>query len=185
MRSPTRSRGSALHRPSRRRNPGGPPQTPRPGYGSRGFVEIRAAGKRSAVTMSTPTSTNGLAEDEGGEAISSTYRRQQRRPTPRAGPSPAKPTPPRPRTTPPNQPLPRGNNPPPPGAQVQGPDPHPTTVAYVSTADSLDTASRNVRPTAVSTALPLAQPAPLAAEPTTTPSCAGRRLNTRVRYQNN
>ncbi len=68
------------------------------------FIEIRAAGKRSVVTMFTPTSTNGLDEDEGGEAISSTYRRQQRRP------SPAKPTPSRPRIRPPNQALPRGNN---------------------------------------------------------------------------
>ncbi len=67
------------------------------------FVEIRAAGKRSAVTMSTPTSTNGLDEDEGEEAISSTYRRQQR------CPRPAKPTLPRPRIRPPNQALPRGN----------------------------------------------------------------------------
>ena len=65
--------------------------------------EIRAAGKRLAVTMSTPTSTNGLD-------ISSMYRHQQRRPTPRARPSPAKPMPPQPRTTPLNQVLPRGNN---------------------------------------------------------------------------
>ena len=146
------------------------------------FVEIRAAGKRSAVTMSTPTSTNGLAEDEGGEAISSTYRRQQRRPPHERDPTLLSPRPLDPAPRPPTKHYPeatptppRGT--PPPGAQVrlnQGPDPHPTTAAYVSTADSLDTASRNVRPTAISTALPLAQPAPPAAEPATTPSCAGR-----------
>ena len=125
--------------------------------------------------MSTPTSTNGLDGDEGGEAISSTYRRQQRCPIP------AKPTPPRPRIRPPNQALPRGNyHPTPRNSSTRGtgpprPDPHPTSAEYVSTVDSLDTASRNVQPTAVSTALPLAQPAPPAAEPTTMPSCAGTR----------
>ena len=46
------------------------------------FVEVRAAGKRSAVSMTTPTSTSAIDDGEGGEAISSAYRRQQRRPTP-------------------------------------------------------------------------------------------------------
>lgn len=46
------------------------------------FIEVRAAGKRSAVTITTPTSTNVIDDDEGGEAVMSGYRRQQRRPTP-------------------------------------------------------------------------------------------------------
>ena len=54
------------------------------------FVEVRAAGKRSAVSITMPTST--IDDDEVGEAISSAYRRQQRRPNPRPGPSPGKPT---------------------------------------------------------------------------------------------
>jgi hypothetical protein len=91
----------------------------------------------------------------------------------RAGPNPAKYVSPRP--TPHHSeaittPLRRT----PPGAQVclnQGPDPHPSTASYVSTADSVDTVSRNERPTAVSTALPSAQLAPPAADPTTMPSC--------------
>ncbi len=57
------------------------------------FVEVRAAGKRSAVSMTTPTSTSAVDDDEGGEAISSAYRRQQKRPTPRPGPGPGKTTP--------------------------------------------------------------------------------------------
>ena len=63
------------------------------------FVEVRAAGKRSAVSMNTPTSTSAIDDDEGGEAISSAYKRQQRRPTPRSGPGKSTPT--RPRATPP------------------------------------------------------------------------------------
>ena len=59
------------------------------------FVEVRAAGKRSAVSMTTPTSTSAIDDGEGGEAISSAYRRQQRRPTPRPGPGKATPTRPR------------------------------------------------------------------------------------------
>ena len=50
------------------------------------FVEVRAAGKRSAVTITTPTSINSLdnsLEDaDHGEAINSAYRRQQRQPNP-------------------------------------------------------------------------------------------------------
>ena len=41
------------------------------------FVEVRAAGKRSAVSMTTPTSTNAIDDDEGSEAVSSAYRCQQ------------------------------------------------------------------------------------------------------------
>ena len=48
------------------------------------FVEVRAAGKRSAVTITTPTSTNVIDEEtDQGEAINSGYRKQQRFPTPR------------------------------------------------------------------------------------------------------
>ena len=63
------------------------------------FVEVRAAGKRSAASITMPTSTSAIDDDEGGEAISSAYRRQQRRPTPCPGPGPGKPT--RTRATPP------------------------------------------------------------------------------------
>ena len=63
------------------------------------FVEVRAARKRSAVSMTTPTSTNAIDDDERGEAISSAYKRQQRHPTPRSGPGRATPT--RPQATPP------------------------------------------------------------------------------------
>ena len=64
------------------------------------FVEVRAAGKRSAVSMTTPTSTNAIDDDEGSEAVSSAYRRQQRRPIPRPGQGPGKATPTRPQATP-------------------------------------------------------------------------------------
>ena len=48
------------------------------------FVEVRAAGKRSAVTITTPTSTNVIDEEtDQGEAINSGYRKQQRFPMPR------------------------------------------------------------------------------------------------------
>ena len=57
------------------------------------FVEVRAAGKRSAVTMTTPTTTSAIDEDETGEAITSAYRRQQRRPTTRMGQGTGKATP--------------------------------------------------------------------------------------------
>ena len=54
------------------------------------FVEVRAAGKRSAVTITTPTSTNVIDDEtDQGEAINSGYRKQQRFPTPR---TPAKAT---------------------------------------------------------------------------------------------
>ncbi len=58
------------------------------------FVEVGASGKRSAVSMTTPTSTNGIDNDEGNQAISSAYRRQQRRPPSRPGQGPGKATPP-------------------------------------------------------------------------------------------
>ena len=67
------------------------------------FVEIRAAGKRSAASITTPTTTNTINE-EGGEAIASNYRRQQRHPTPRGQ---AKTTPTRPRANPTNHTQPK------------------------------------------------------------------------------
>ena len=48
------------------------------------FVEVRAANKRSVVTITTPTSTNVIDEEtDQGEAINSGYRKQQRFRTPR------------------------------------------------------------------------------------------------------
>ncbi len=64
------------------------------------FVEIRVAEKRSAVSMTTPTTTSAIDEHEGGEAIASNYRRQQRRPTARARQEQAKTTPTRHLSTP-------------------------------------------------------------------------------------
>ena len=57
------------------------------------FVEVRAGGKRSAVSMTTPTSTDVIKDDEGGEAIDSAYKCQQRCPMPRSGSGPGKATP--------------------------------------------------------------------------------------------
>ena len=62
------------------------------------FIEVRASGKRSAASMTTPTSVNELGDGEGIEAIGSAYRRQQRRPPPRQGPERTTPT--RPKATP-------------------------------------------------------------------------------------
>ena len=57
------------------------------------FVEVRAAGKRSALTMSTPTSASSIEhEDEDSAAITSAYRKQQRRPAPRSAQDPSKAT---------------------------------------------------------------------------------------------
>lgn len=62
------------------------------------FVEVRAAGKRSAVTITTPTSTYSLDEGTDYEdAVASGYRRQQRQPN-----TPAKATPARPNRPPSN-----------------------------------------------------------------------------------
>ncbi len=55
------------------------------------FVEVRAAGKRSALTMSTPTSTSSIEyEDEDSDAIISAYSKQQRLPAPRPAQGPSK-----------------------------------------------------------------------------------------------
>ena len=65
------------------------------------FVEVRAAGKRSALTMSTPTSTSSIEYEDGDSAaITSAYRKQQRRPAPRPAQGPSKATPNRPRANP-------------------------------------------------------------------------------------
>ena len=64
------------------------------------FGEVRAAGKLSAALITTPTSTSTIDDDEGGEAISSAYRRQQKRPIPCPGPGPGKAKPTRTRATP-------------------------------------------------------------------------------------
>ncbi len=42
------------------------------------FVEVRAAGKRSAVAMSTPATTNTNEEVDQEDAIPSGYKKQQR-----------------------------------------------------------------------------------------------------------
>ncbi len=55
------------------------------------FVEVRAAGRRSAVMMTTPTTTSAIDEDETGEAITSAYRRQQRGPNQRSADLQARP----------------------------------------------------------------------------------------------
>ncbi len=47
------------------------------------FVEVRAAGKRSAVTITTPTSMNAVDDGDSGDALMSGYQHQQRRSTPR------------------------------------------------------------------------------------------------------
>ena len=65
------------------------------------FVEVRAAGKRSALTMSTPTSTSSIEYEDGDSAaITSAYRKQQRRPAPQPAQGPSKATPNRPRANP-------------------------------------------------------------------------------------
>ncbi len=51
------------------------------------FIEVRAAGKRSAVTITTPTLTDTITEGTDQEdALPSAYRTQQRQPTPRPSP---------------------------------------------------------------------------------------------------
>ena len=65
------------------------------------FVEVRAAGKRSAVTITTPASTGALGEESEDAAALSGYRHQQRQSTPRT--KTTHPQPNRPLTTPPHQ----------------------------------------------------------------------------------
>ena len=62
------------------------------------FIEVRASGKRSAASMTTPTSVNELGDGEGNKVIGSAYRRQQRCSPPRQGPDRTTPT--RPKATP-------------------------------------------------------------------------------------
>ena len=76
------------------------------------FVEERAAGKRSALTMSTPTSASSIEyEDEDSAAITSTYRKQQRRLAPRSAQDPSKATSNRLRANPTSQQRPTNSNP--------------------------------------------------------------------------
>ena len=89
------------------------------------FVEVRAAGKRSAAAITTPTSTSAIDDNEGGEAISSAYRRQQNRPTARPGQGPGKATPTRTRATPQAIPNQRVQPPQPKEHLNQGPEPIP------------------------------------------------------------
>ena len=46
------------------------------------FIEVRAAGKKSAMTMSTPNNAHAL-NDHSTDAVTSQYRRQQRPPSQR------------------------------------------------------------------------------------------------------
>ena len=119
------------------------------------FVEVRAAGKRSAVTITTPTSTN--VETDQGEAINSGYRQQQRS-TPTSSSHNPKPEPAHPLQRA-SQPMPR--------------------LLAVSVADRAmgnvpgqPSDGCNAQPSA-----PLAQPA---ANPTITHLCAGKTLSERV-----
>lgn len=147
------------------------------------FVEIRASGKRSAVSMTTPTSTDGIDNDEGNEAISSAYRRQQRRPPSRPGQGSGKATPTRPwATTGTRLPQPEGHLRD--SHHHEQPEPCPPNEARATSADSRDTASMSVLPTDASTAQHLARLAPPVAAKTTPPRCAGRRTsNTSAIYE--
>ena len=104
------------------------------------FVEVRAAGKRSAVTITTPTSASSLDEGTDNEdALTSGYRRQQRQSTPNT-----------PRATPfkPNRPRlhPPGPSPP----QTEGkptPTGHPpTTRPPVASAAARARANESAQP---------------------------------------
>ena len=166
------------------------------------FVEVRAAGKRSAVSMTTPTSTNAIDDDEGSEAVSSAYRRQQRRPTP-CGPGKATPT--RPRATPPGHtPLREPGHPNPRNTSSRGQSQPPqritrttptkrgvcTFCGLLGHGEQERTAHRRIHcpqahplPIGASTAPPSAPPAPPADAKTTQPRCAGSQTwSTRVPY---
>ena len=56
------------------------------------FIEVRAAGKKSAMTISTPNNAHAL-DDHSAEAVTSQYRQQQRPPPPRNPPTPPSNTP--------------------------------------------------------------------------------------------
>ena len=76
------------------------------------FVEVRATGKRSALTMSTPTSATSIEyEYEDSAAITSAYRKQQRRPAPQSAQDPSKATSNRLRANPASQQRPTNSNP--------------------------------------------------------------------------
>ena len=116
------------------------------------FVEVRAAGKRSAVTITTPTSTNALNDStEQKDALPSGYRRQQRPSTPHLPPK-AAPTahrPPHPGTSPPHI----EGNPPKPG---NSPTRRPSAVFAATQAMVRGLERRSVAPNALPSA-PLAR----------------------------
>ena len=147
------------------------------------FVEVRAAGKRSAALITTATSTSAIDDDEGGEAISSAYICQQKRPTLCPGPGPGKATPTQTRATPqPESTATPTQGTPQPGARAnpstEPPEPRPTTVA------SKATENRNAQPTGASTALHMAPRVHPAVDRTILPRCAGNPWNTKAPYSN-
>ena len=147
------------------------------------FIEVRASGKRSEASMTTPTSANELGDGEGNEAIGSTYRRQQRHPPPRQGQGPGKTTPTRPKVHTPRPRPSTGTRLPQPESNLnQGsepkhpfehPGPHPPNEALAISVDYKVTANRREPPTDESTAQRMAQPAHPVAARTTPPRCAG------------
>ena len=148
------------------------------------FVEVRAAGKRSALTMSTPTTTSSIEyEDEDSAAITSAYRKQQRRPAPRSVQDPSKVTSNRLRANPTSQQRPTNSNPTQKATPAKGNNHHgrPTTngrgpCAYCGQGNKREP------PTAGSTAPHLAPLAPPVAGQTTWPTCAGSKSNTNHLY---
>ena len=141
------------------------------------FVEIRAAGKRSAASMTTPTTASAIDEEKGGEAITSNYRRLQRRPTrDRDRPRPPPPDlelPPQTTPSPKSRATPTREQPQPRAKEATPPEPHPLTGAYAPSAARQDMESRRGRPTGDYTAQPSAPPARHAESRTTQPTCAG------------
>ena len=151
------------------------------------FVEVRAAGKRSAASITMPTSTSAIDDDEGGETISSAYRRQQRRPTPCPGPGPGKPTQTRATPQPESTATPTQGTPQPvarANPSTEPPEPRPTTVASATTVASKATENRNARPTGAPTALHMAPRVHPAVDRTILPRCAGNPWNTKAPYSN-
>ena len=132
------------------------------------FVEVRAAGKRSALMMATPTSTSSIEyEEEDSAAINSAYRKQQRRPPPRLAQDSNKATPNRPRADT-NQQRPTNGNPtkratPARGTTTRANQLPATAEDHAHTADNTDTGNKREPPTAGSTAPHLAPLAPTVA----------------------
>ena len=121
------------------------------------FIEVRAAGKKSAMTMSTPNNAHAL-DDHSAEAVTSQYRRKQR-------------------------PLPPRNHP---GCEAtlhlannRSPDPRQhNDQDRAPTAASAGMASKRRLPTVGSIARLSAAPAHHVAGSTTQPQYAGRERNT-------